>query len=717
MKNATLIFLIALLLHGSAWGKNATEPNGADSIMHLVVANGIKYRNILKSYEAEVYIKGRMKIAKRNYLIRFAHNLFPVNRREPDMIFEMLNLSRFEAPNTFYHDYQAINGSSIPNRQKQREILSFLNLNIYAPTAFNNAIIMPVAKQSFKFYDYSVDSITINHNGQRTFIVNFTPKHASPKLASGTMYVSDSSYTIAKINLKGNYDFSDFNLEMTFGNDFEHFNLPATANLSLHYSMLGNVVFSSYHSNYTYKSVLRGWDQLYLNTTDSNSYDLTHYYTPSAESIPIIADTLFWNKFRSQPLSPEETQLYNDAAQQEAQRIATPADSSHSGNRYLKLAELIVSDINADYKNTYIRYYGILNPSQLGYSQTNGIMFRQRLRIRKEYPNQKMLTFIPDAGFATRRKEVFLRGIGILEYLPEKMGAITISLGNSNQSYSTGMMKDITNQLEDSSLVEDLKLQYFHRYYADIKHQIELFNGFRFSTEAVYEHRTPVRRSFDIGVGDAVMQIINKDYNDFKLTLGISYTPGAYYRMDKRRKIYLYSRFPTFSIELAKAFPGVGKSIGDYERVEADIHQSIPVGTLQKINYHISAGIYTSKQSSYFADFRYFTRSNFPSTWDDQIGGVFNILEREWFYASDRYVQLHLMYESPFILLTQLGKKAARYVFVERLYFSQLHTPALPSYSEAGYGIGNHIFDIALFAGFSKLSYRNVGLRFAFVIR
>jgi hypothetical protein len=707
---------MALLLPRHAWSNNRSRPGEADSIMHLVAINGVKYRNILKNYEAEVYIKGRMKIEKSNYLIRFAHNLFPVNRREGDMVFEMLSLSRFEAPNSFYHDYQALNGSSIPNRQKQREIISFLNLNVYAPTAFDNAILMPVMQQAFKYYEYSVDSVIVGSNGQRTFVVNFIPKHASPKLASGTMHVADSSWTIAKINLRGHYDFSDFDLEMSFGNDFEHFNLPSTATLSLKYSMLGNVVYSSYLSKYTYKSVLRGWDQLYLNTPQTESYDLTQYYTPTAESVPIIKDRQFWNNVRSEPLSYEENKLYEDSQQKESERTKAPVDSL-PGNPYLKFAELIVSDINADYKNTYIRYYGILNPSQLGYSRTNGIMFRQRLRIRKEYPNQRMLTFIPDAGFATRRKEVFLRGVGIFEYSPEKMGAITLSVGNSNQSYSTGMMKDIVNQIADTSLVEDIKLQYFHRYYGEAKHHIELFNGFRLSTEAVYEYRTPIRRRFDIGVGDAVMEIINKDYNDFKITLGFSYTPHSYYRFDKRRKIYLYSNYPTFSIEFAKAFPGVWGSVGNYERIEADVHQSIPVGLLQKINYHVSAGMYSSKQSSYFADFRYFARSNFPDTWNDQIGGVFNLLEREWFYASDRYVQAHLMYESPFMLFSRLSKKASRFVFVERLYFSQLHTPALPVYSEVGYGIGNHIFDIALFASFSKLSYRNLGLRFAFALR
>jgi hypothetical protein len=215
-------------------------------------------------------------------------------------------------------------------------------------------------------------------------------------------------------------------------------------------------------------------------------------------------------------------------------------------------------------------------------------------------------------------------------------------------------------------------------------------------------------------VGDKIKEIVNSNYHDFTSTIGFSYTPRFYYRMHGRRKEYIYSHYPSVSVEFAKAFPGIWNGEGDYGRLETDVQQSISLGLLQRLNFHVSAGLYTSKKSSYFADFRYFTRRNFPDTWDDQIGGVFNLLGREWFYASEQYAQMHLMYQSPFILLHLLEKDASKYVFAERLYFSQLWTTALPSYTETGYGIGNHLFNIALFAGFRGLRYQGVGIKFAF---
>ena len=72
------------------------------------------------------------------------------------------------------------------------------------------------------------------------------------------------------------------------------------------------------------------------------------------------------------------------------------------------------------------------------------------------------------------------------------------------------------------------------------------------------------------------------------------------------------------------------------------------------------------------------------------------------------------MYESPFILMHLLKKEASKHIFTERLYLSQLFTPYLPSYTEVGYGIGNHLFNIAVFAGFEKGEYQRAGFRFAF---
>ena len=72
---------------------------------------------------------------------------------------------------------------------------------------------------------------------------------------------------------------------------------------------------------------------------------------------------------------------------------------------------------------------------------------------------------------------------GDWEYLPEKKGILSLSIGNGNQSYSSAIMKEINEQLKDSTFnFDDLNLEYFKHYYAEIRNNIELFNGFQLWT-------------------------------------------------------------------------------------------------------------------------------------------------------------------------------------------------------------------------------------------
>lgn len=180
-----------------------------------------------------------------------------------------------------------------------------------------------------------------------------------------------------------------------------------------------------------------------------------------------------------------------------------------------------------------------------------------------------------------------------------------------------------------------------------------------------FHHRTPVTNGNKLLNEGEIIDVIYDNYNDFIPYIGLSYTPYQYYRMDGRLKEYVQSCLPTISVEYARGIRGVLGSLSDYERIEADIQQVINMGLLKRFNYYVSAGFFTRQRSVYFADFRYFTRHHFPDSWNDRIGGVFQLLPGEWYNASNSYVQAHVMYESPFILMHLLKKEASKHIFTE----------------------------------------------------
>nr|WP_103983515.1 DUF5686 family protein [Parabacteroides chinchillae] len=679
----------------------------ADSIMNIVIESACGYADVVSKYDAEIYIKGRTEILKHNFLIRFANNLFPVDRKNKDMLFEMFSQSKFSAPNNYFHSFKAVNGNSIPNRSKQQEVVSFLNLNVYSPTAYNEEILMPVASNAFSFYNFTLEDIQ-DTLGLKIYKIRFMPKMWSQKLVCGDLYITNNSWVIDKIDMNGRFSFAEFNLVMTFNRDFRRFLLPDKADLFLRYNVLGNVIASTYHATFKYKKV--EWIEENHQSKRQKSLDLTSYYRLSSDTIPIIRDSTYWNKKRDIPLTYEENKILTQVKKNEDKLDTT------NMVKYIKLTQQLTNTVNLDYRTTRIKYSGILNPFQLGYSARNGISYKQKIRISKTFEKDRQIRFRPEIGFTSKRKEFFFKIAGDWEYKPEKLGALSLMIANGNQGYSSEITKKINAELKDSVFnFDDLNLKYFKHYYVDLRNTIELFNGFQLMTGISYHRRIPVKTSTDIDPGEGVDNILNENYHDFLTTVGFSYTPRQYYRMDGHRKEYVRSYYPTISLEIARAIPNVGKSIGNYGRIETDIHQSISLGLLRKLNYHISGGLYTKQKGTYFADFEYFTRHNFPDSWDDKIGGVFNLLKSEWYNASDKYIQAHFMYQSPFILFQLLkNKRASKHIFSERFYLSQLWTPILPSYTEAGYGVGNNIFNIAIFLGFNKWEYQSIGFKFAF---
>lgn len=676
----------------------------ADSIMRLVIANAAGYASAVSKYDAEIYIKGRTEILKQNFLMRFAHHLFPVNRKNKDMIFEMVTHSQFNAPNNYVHRFEAANGNSIPNSAKQEEVLAFLNLNVYSSTIYDESIIMPVAGNAFKLYQFNLEGVE-DTMGLRIYKIRFLPKQWSQKLVCGDLYIIDQSWTIDKIDMNGRASFAEFNVVMSYSRNFRRFILPEKADLFLRYHVLGNAIATTYHSTFKYNAV--EWIEENYENNRKKSLDLTSYYRLSSDTVPIIRDTAYWNRKRDVPLTESERLAYHSTEINKTDRL----DSTD----YLKVTERLTNTVNLNYRTTRIKYSGILNPFQLGYSARNGVTYKQRIRLSKTFDKDRQLRFRPEIGYVFKRKEIFFKVGSDWEYYPEKMGILSLTIANGNQSYSSDITDKINEQLKDSTFdFNDLNLKYFRHYYVDLRNSIELFNGFQLTAGVSYHRRVPVKKHTDREAGEDVEEIINENYNDFTPILGFSYTPRQYYRMDGHRKEYVHSYYPTIAIEFARGIPGVGKSSGNYGRVEIDIHQSISLGLLRLLNYHLSGGLYTMQKSTYFADFQYFTRHNFPDSWNDRIGGVFNLLKREWFNAADRYVQAHFMYQSPFILFQLFKPDASKYIFSERFYFSQLWTPVLPSYTEVGYGFGNHIFNIALFAGFDRWKYEGIGLKFAF---
>ena len=667
--------------------------------MRQVIRLAPRYQQAIQHYQADTYIKGYTYTPKRNRMIRYMHWLTPVDKHPDNQLFELDAQSNYQAPNHYQNRIKAFQTSRLSEGSHYQELFAFINMNIYAPTIYDKEIITPLSPEADKYYAFRLEGSELVE-GRLLHRIRFTPRKWSQKLLSGELQVVDSLWTVDRILMKGRASLEDFEIDMRFSREESQQLLPVQADLRMQFEAFGNQIITELHAALRYQEVIYNTS---FEEGDHLSLDETRYYTVAGDSLRLITDSSYWASRRDKPLSTTEQALYNETPTIEQ------IDSSLI-NHYAQLGQRLTSTVNRDYKSVRMQYSGLFNPLQLSYGSEHGVTYKQELRLSHTYARDRQLRFHPEIGILFRSKQLRIKATTDWEYKPERRGMLRLTLANDNQEFPSEVIQLISEKLQLTEKVKDfnfkeLDLPYYHHYYADLSNQIELFNGLTFFGGIAYHLRTPVQKERE----GTLIKL--KNANDFEPFIGLTYTPRQHYWMDGYRKEYLYSAFPTFRLELGKGIYGVMGSHSDYWRLETGLNQTLRLGLSERLSYNFSSGFYFETRYNYFANFRYFAKQYFPEPWRDRFGGIFHLLSSDWYYASERYVQAHCMYEAPFILLHFIKPRTHRYIVSERFYLSQLWTPVKPNHTEMGYGVGNDLLNVALFLGFDKFKYQGAGLK------
>ena len=684
----------------TTWSQSLSTPEAqADSLMRQVIRLAPRYQQAIQHYQADTYIKGYTYTPKRNRMIRYMHWLTPVDKHPDNQLFELDAQSNYQAPNHYQNRIKAFQTSRLSEGSHYQELFAFINMNIYAPTIYDKEIITPLSPEADKYYAFRLEGSELVE-GRLLHRIRFTPRKWSQKLLSGELQVVDSLWTVDRILMKGRASLEDFEIDMRFSREESQQLLPVQADLRMQFEAFGNQIITELHAALCYQEVIYNTS---FEEGDHLSLDETRYYTVAGDSLRLITDSSYWASRRDKPLSTTEQALYNETPTIEQ------IDSSLI-NHYAQLGQRLTSTVNRDYKSVRMQYSGLFNPLQLSYGSEHGVTYKQELRLSHTYARDRQLRFHPEIGILFRSKQLRIKATTDWEYKPERRGMLRLTLANDNQEFPSEVIQLISEKLQLTEKVKDfnfkeLDLPYYHHYYADLSNQIELFNGLTFFGGIAYHLRTPVQKERE----GTLIKL--KNANDFEPFIGLTYTPRQHYWMDGYRKEYLYSAFPTFRLELGKGIYGVMGSHSDYWRLETGLNQTLRLGLSERLSYNFSSGFYFETRYNYFANFRYFAKQYFPEPWRDRFGGIFHLLSSDWYYASERYVQAHCMYEAPFILLHFIKPRTHRYIVSERFYLSQLWTPVKPNHTEMGYGVGNDLLNVALFLGFDKFKYQGAGLK------
>ncbi|WP_300729710.1 DUF5686 family protein [uncultured Bacteroides sp.] len=704
-----------VFVHGMANDKISSVSRSyyvPDSIMDHIFDSAEKYATQIKEYEAVLYLKGRMKIHKRNRIIKYIPSMFRFEKGINDYIHESISDLHYTAPRIYDRKITAVATTFPGGYSRFFDILDFLQFNIYAPSVMANKILSPLYRKSSIHYYYLLDSVDYRMEGIQ-YKVRVIPRYRSTQLMEGFFWISSSDWSIRYMDFIGKYDLTSFHLSMQMGEEGESRFLPHLLNLDVIFKFVRNKLEMNYTGWLNFKNIKFMSDEEVLRLQEGDQkYNLSKSYRLTADTTKLIQDRDSFTRIRPLPLSDSEDSLYRAF---DKRRTVSVDDTLQKPQTKLKrnlvfmgqLGDALISSYDIDFsKLGNISCSPLINPFLVSYSHRNGWAYRQVFKYNKLFHDGKLLRLIPQVGYNFTKKELYAKLDGEFVYNPKKHGAITLNVGNGNRIYSSVVLDQLKSIPDSTFSFNGLELDYFKDIYLNIAHNVEVVNGLSLWTGLSMHWRKAVH-----GTPEVAKRVPLK-YNSFAPRLRIEWTPGMYYYMNGNRKMNIGSTYPTFVADYEcglKVLPHSGK----YHRLELSAEQQIRIRNLHSIAYHVGGGFFSNQREMYFVDYVDFANRNLPQGWNDDIGGAFQMLDGRWYNASRHYVRGNITYETPFLLLYPVSRLLS-FIQKERIYAGVLFMPHLNPYLELGYGFGTHVFDFGVFIGNEQGKFTSVGCKFTF---
>lgn len=673
------------------------------------------YEKIVNDYRADLYIKGKLNIRKKNFMFRYLPKMFRMQKGVREYLMESYSDLHFTAPDIY--DQKVIAGyGTVFSGGFQATMLEYFHVNVYSATLLYDRLLSPLAKNGKKYYRYQIDTIMGGQDNLH-YKIRFIPKTKSDQLVGGYMIVSSDVWSVREIRFSGRSELLTFENLIKMGEvgDDNEF-LPVRYEFEVRFNFVGNVVDGSYLASLDYSSIELKEKSKYRK--EKKKLNLTESYTLRCDTNSLHLDSAYFASLRPIELMDDEKKLYEDYAF----RKDTTALKPPSKRRVFwgEIGDFLLSDLNVDLSRIgSVKCSPIINPLLLSYSGSNGFSWRQDFKYNRLFSGDKLLRIVPRIGYNFTRKEYYWSANADFDYWPQKRGAIHVNFGNGNRIYSSDVLDELKAMPDSTFDFDQIHLDYFKDLYFNFRHSIEVVNGLELSVGFSAHRRTAVEKSRFVVLNSSLplasdfLDKFKDTYISFAPRVRVEWTPCLYYYMNGKRKINLRSAYPTFSVDYERGIKGVFKSTGQYERIEFDLQHHVQLGLMRNIYYRFGFGAFTNQEQLYFVDFANLARSNLPIGWNDDIGGVFQLLDGRWYNSSRKYVRAHFTYEAPFLFLRHL-MKYTRYVQNERLYVNTLFVPHLNPYLEIGYGIGTHIFDVGVFVSSENWKYTEVGCKFTF---
>ncbi|MCO5264750.1 MAG: DUF5686 and carboxypeptidase regulatory-like domain-containing protein [Lentimicrobium sp.] len=554
---------LRIVLQGMVYSLQEVEVNdgGEDPayrIMRKVIRKAPLYAQMVKSFNAEVYIRGSLTIRKISAMVKWMarDDLKESDIKEGDTFLEeSVNEIDFTAPNLTRQRVKSIH-STFPggNEGRSSGAMGFISGNIYKPDAFGNAW-SPLAPGAFKFYRFQYEGVsTIGEvNVDRIKVI---PKGDGPQYLRGYLYVIEGLWCIYAVDVSIDEQLGlTLQLHQLFGEVREGAWLPVTNRLKMDMDLMGNQGGFLYNTSIRYNNLVvnppylkpsvpkkgasDGFSakrkqhrseklnekakelmaielpttseanklakiisknaELKLKDSLRRNHEYVEAYKAVFDSNARKYDSIYWNRVRPIPLALNElSSVKSFDSIQNIRNLAlndtTNPEKSKKGRFYSKLIFGGRHDIDT---SCFFQTDGLINLMGVSFNTVDGFVYKTGLRYEDKLKGGKTLSLGFKPGYAFSRKAFIWDAVVAVKSDGRHKNAFALHAGSGSFDYNIDKGAAlIENTLASLFFRRNLKRLY-NKDYIELNHEILLAKGLNLKSGAYISDNTLLRNYSD----------------------------------------------------------------------------------------------------------------------------------------------------------------------------------------------------------------------------
>jgi hypothetical protein len=687
---------------------NAEDP--AYAIIRQAIARRKYYRDQVKAYAADVYIKGNIKFidAPEKFMGRELGNLggtLDSNRQGIVYLSESQSKLYFQEPGRYREEMISSKVSGNDNGFGFNRA-SDMDFNLYENTSnFSREVVSPIAANALSYYNYKLLGKFKDEEGRTISKIELLPKREADPVYRGTLYIVENLWNIQSAEL------------LLLKNSI---NQPALDSLyirQVHVPVQEPDLWRLFSQNITFRAGVFGFKLggtftgVYSNYNLSPDFDKNFFGSEvfKVEAGANEKTVEFWDSLRPIPLTEEEAVDYvRKDSLQEIRKSKPYLDSIDRKNNKFTLGDLF---FGYTYNKSYQRKYLEINSpaTTVQFNPVQGFNADLNLRYRRELDEENLRWWTArgtvNYGFSDRR----LRGtLGLTYQLEQKTRTVLLLNGGIDavQFNPNNPISKTSNTLH-ALLSKDNFMKIYDKAFGRVNFQRELFNGVFFTGGLEYAQRSPLVNTTNFSWNkkpEEQYQSNNplRPFDDtpaFAQNEALTFTANVRLRYRQKytsypnRKFIEGSQLPDLWLQYRKGIRAFGSDV-NYDLLVARLVETyISLGVIGNFGFQLEVGTFLNDRALQFMDFRHFNGNQTRLGNPDAYANSFLLLPYYDYSTNDDYVQAHFQHRFDGWILNKLPL-LRKLGWTEVFKAAYLYTPERKSYLELGVGLDNIGFGV-----------------------